>query len=1031
MPKLAIFLLTLVAAAQASPVHLRTNALESPLGIDTPHPTFSWQSDAPTPNWMQSAYEVLVATDVKNLHPSKADAWDSGRVSSSESVDIAYDGTAIKPKQRYVWQVLTWDDKGKQTTSAPTWFETGLMSAADWKAQWITRKDLVAEQELKAIRWIWLANSDAMHVPSATPAYFRYHLHLNAIPGAASLHVLARGQFTARVNGQVTGHHNEWGAFDREEIAFLLHPGDNEIEIDVISRRAGAPSDTSPSALAASIHITAANGTEERIVTNDKWEARSTSDGAWQNAQTVAPLSQHFGIGTDRQQAIPGPDRIATDAFLLRKDFSADSPIRSARLSITALGAYQAFINDKAVAPSTLLAPGWTDFHKRVLYQTYDVTSLVSPGANTLGVLLGGGWYSSPLTWSGFRYTPGSNLLRAQLDLTLANGTHQIIVTDPSWLTAPAPITFSEIYGGESYDARLAQHGWSMPGFDATRWTPAVTAAPPDSGMALTAQPDLLINTSITLHPIKLDAANAVHPTIYDMGQNMVGNVRIHVRGPRGTVVRLRYAERLNPDGSIYTENLRNADATDTYVLSGKGDETWTPAFTFHGFRYVELSYLGTTPATPPTLATIDGLVFNSLPASPAVRLTSSNETLNKMNELGAWGQRGNFISIPTDCPQRDERLGWMGDAGAFWRTGTYNFDIDAFTNKFMLDVTDAQTPAGAFTDVSPNILGPNPGAPGWGDAGIFIPYAAWLQYGDATVVERSWPAMERWMDFILTNNPDYVRRKALGNNYADWLAPDQNTPSTLIGTAYWALIAREMVEMATALHRTADAEKYQQQYDHITAAYRTAFVKEDGSVEGDTQTAYLATLFTGIAPSSLRANMVDRLVKNIEAHDNHLTTGFLGTPFLMFVLDENSRSDLAFKLLLSETYPSWGYMVKKGATTWWERWNGDTGDPSMNSYNHYAFGSVMAWVYRRAAGIDTDATGPGYHHLTISPHFDPALPQLHTEYDSAYGTIVSDWLESAHRFTITIPPNTTATVTLPKNKTEKIGSGTHAYTVE
>jgi alpha-L-rhamnosidase len=1031
MSKLAIFLLTLVAAAQASPVHLRTNALESPLGIDTPHPTFSWQSDATTPNWMQSAYEVLVATDVKNLYPSKADAWDSGRINSSESVDIAYNGTGIKPQQRYVWQVLTWDDKGKQTTSAPAWFETGLISAADWKAQWITRKDLVAEQELNAIRWIWLANSDAMHVPSATPAYFRYHLHLNAMPASASLHVLARGQFTARVNGQVTGHHNEWGAFDREEIAFLLHPGDNEIEIDVISHRAGGPSDTSPSALAASVHITAADGTEERIVTDDKWQARSSSDGAWQNAQTVAPLSQHFGIGTDRQQAIPGPDRIATDAFLLRKDFSADSPIRSARLSITALGAYQAFINDKAVAPITLLAPGWTDFHKRVLYQTYDVTSLVSRGANTLGVSLGGGWYSSPLTWSGFRYTPGSNLLRAQLEITLANGTHQIIVTDPSWLTAPAPITFSEIYGGESYDARLAQYGWSMPGFDATRWRPAVTAAPPDSGMAVTAQPDLLINTSITLHPIKLDAANAVHSTIYDMGQNMVGNVRIHVRGPRGTVVRLRYAERLNPDGSIYTENLRNADATDTYVLSGNGDETWTPAFTFHGFRYVELSYLGTTPATPPTLATIDGLVFNSLPASPAVRLTSSNETLNKMNELGAWGQRGNFVSIPTDCPQRDERLGWMGDAGAFWRTGTYNFDIDAFTHKFMLDVTDAQTPAGAFTDVSPNILGPNPGAPGWGDAGIFIPYAAWLQYGDATAVERSWLAMERWMDFILTNNPDYVRRKALGNNYADWLAPDQNTPSTLIGTAYWALIAREMVEMATALHRTADAEKYQQQYDHITAAYRTAFVKEDGSVEGDTQTAYLATLFTGIAQSSLRANMVDRLVKNIEAHDNHLTTGFLGTPFLMFVLDENSRSDLAFKLLLSETYPSWGYMVKKGATTWWERWNGDTGDPSMNSYNHYAFGSVMAWVYRRAAGIDTDATGPGYHHLTINPHFDPALPQLHTEYDSAYGTIFSDWLGSAHRYTITIPPNTTATVTLPNNKTEKIGSGTHVYTVE
>ncbi|MBB5064250.1 family 78 glycoside hydrolase catalytic domain [Granulicella mallensis] len=1031
MLKLVLSLFILVTCVKAEPVHLRTNALENPLGLDTPNPTFSWQSDAKTTNWTQSAYEVLVSTEAKNLRPGKADAWDSGRIKSSESVNIAYAGAGLKPQQRYVWTVRTWDNKGKETTSAPAWFETGLMSAADWKGQWITRKDPADEQELGSIRWIWLANSDPMHVLSATPAHFLYHLHLTDKPNAASLHVLARGQFVARVNGHVTGHHDEWGAFDREEMAFLLHPGDNEIEVDVISHQAGEPPRTAPSAFAASIHLTHEDGKEERIVTNDQWQARATPESAWQSAQTVGALSQSFGLGTDRQRAVPGPDRVATDASLLRKSFSVDSSIRTARLSITALGAYQAFINGKAVAPNSLLAPGWTDFHKRVLYQTYDVTSLLSHGANAIGVVLGGGWYSSPMTWSGFRYTPGPNLLRAQLDLTLANGTHQTIATDPSWLTASASITFSEIYGGESYDARLAQQGWSAPSFDAMRWTAAVAAAPPDSGMVLTAQPDLLVNTTITLHPRKLDPANDAHPTIYDMGQNMVGNIRIHVRGPRGTVVRLRYAERLNPDGSIYTENLRNADATDTYVLSGDGDETWTPAFTFHGFRYVEFSYVGTAPPTPPTLATIDGLVFNSLPAKPSVRLTSSSETLNKMNELGAWGQRGNFVSIPTDCPQRDERLGWMGDAGVFWRTGTYNFDIDAFTHKFMLDVTDAQTAAGAFTDVSPNILGPNPGAPGWGDAGVFIPYAAWLQYGDTTVVERSWPAMERWMDFILSNNPDYIRRKALGNNYADWLAPDQNTPRDLIGTAYWALIAREMAEMATALHRTADAEKYQQQYDRIAAAYRTAFVKEDGSVEGNTQTAYLATIFTGIAPPALRARMIDRLTKDIEAHGNHLTTGFLGTPFLLFVLDENDRSDLAFKLLLSDTYPSWGYMVKKGATTWWERWNGDTGDPGMNSYNHYAFGSVMAWVYRRAAGIDTDATGPGYHHLTIHPHFDPALPQLHTEYDSAYGTIISDWQESGHRFTITIPANTTATVTLPKGKTEEIGSGTHVYHVE
>ena len=1030
MSKLALILLTLAVTAQASPIHLRTNALVDPLGIDTPHPTFSWMSDAKTPNWLQSGYEILVATDAAHLLPGKTDAWDSGRIQSSASLDIPYAGAPLRARQRYLWKVIVWDNRDQHTNSLPASFETGLLTAADWKAQWITHTNPSDARELSAIRWIWLPNSDPLHVPSATPAQFRYRFHLDAKPQAASLHVLVRGDFTARVNGTIAGHHNEWGAFDREEIASLLHPGDNEVLLDVTAHRTDAPATTAPSAIAAAIRITRADGKQDRIVTNAEWQARSTPDGPWSAAQIAGPLSSPFGIGPDRQQTVPGPDRISTDASLLRKDFTVDSPIRTARLTLTALGAYQAFLNGKPVAPNTLLSPGWTDFHKRVLYQTYDVTPLLTHGANTLGVMLGGGWYSSPMTWIGYRSTPGPNLLRAQLDVTLANGQHQTITTDPSWLTSPAPITFSEIYGGESYDARLAQPGWSTPHFNAAHWSAATSATPPDSTMALTAQPDLPISTTLTLHPIGLNPANAAHPTIYDMGQNMVGNIRLHIRGPRGTVARLRYAERLNPDGSIYTTNLRNADATDTYALSGTGDETWTPAFTFHGFRYVELSFLGGQPSTPPTLSTLDGLVYNSLSEPPTVRLSSSSETLNKMNQLGAWGQRGNFVSIPTDCPQRDERLGWMGDAGAFWRTGTYNFNIDAFTHKFMLDVTDAQTPAGAFTDVSPNILGPTPGAPGWGDAGVFIPYAAWLQYGDLSVVQRSWPAMERWASFILTNNPDYVRRNALGNNYADWLAPDQHTPSTLIDTAYWALVTREMAEMATALDRPADARKYQQQYEAIADAYRAAFIKPDGNVEGNTQTAYLATLFTGIAPPTLRAAMVDRLVKDIQAHGNHLSTGFLGTPFLMFVLDENQHTDLAFKLLLSDTYPSWGYMVSKGATTWWERWNGDTGDPSMNSYNHYAFGSVMAWVYRHAAGIDTDATGPGFHHLTIHPHFDPALPALHVEYDSAYGTIISDWKQATHRFTITLPPNTTATVLLPNNKTETIGSGTHTYPI-
>jgi alpha-L-rhamnosidase len=1015
----------------ASPVHLETEHRTDPLGIDVASPRFAWQSDATAPNWMQQAYEIKVGSDEQAVRGGKGDVWDSGRIASPNSIDIAYRGPALRSRTRYFWTVRLWDNKGKPEESALAWFETGLLSASDWSAKWIRRDDPAAAHELSTVRWLWLPNADAQHVTPGTVAEFHYVLHLDEKPGRASLHVVSRGAYVASVNGKETGKHTEWSAFDWEEITPELRfgngaAGDNEILVRVVSPKRRDAAQTEPAAFAASIHVTDQNGTERGIVSDHDWSARSGDSGAWMPAQEVGPLDAAFSVGADRAKAIAGPDRIVTDASLLRKEFSVGGSIRSARLTVTALGAYCGYLNGQPIAPHTLLQPGFTDFRKRVLYQTYDVTSRLASGKNTIGFMLGGGWHGSPLTWSGNRFFAGPDLLRAQLDITFEDGHQEMIGTDDTWQTAAAPVLSSEIYGGEAYDARAEIPGWNEAGFVAQGWPHAVTATVSDN-MKITASPDAPITTINTLHPESLDPGNAAHPAVFDMGQNMVGNVRLHVRGPRGTVVRLRYAERLNPDGSIYTENLRNATVTDYYTLSGNGDESYAPSFTFHGFRYVEVSgHPGTL-----TKESIDGLVYNSLAEQPSMRFHSSSDLLNRMSELGLWGQRGNFFSIPTDCPQRDERLGWMGDAGVFWRTGTYNFDTASFTQKFMNDILDAQVANGSFTDVSPDLLKPEAGAPGWADAGILVPYAAWLQYGDTALLERSWPEMEHYMDYIERGNPEYLRRNQLGNNYGDWLAPDPHTPRDLIATAYWAIVARDMKEMAAALDRKANAEKYGALYQKIADAYRKAYVKDDGSVAGDTQTAYVATLYSGIAPENLRAAMTARLVKDIEAHGNHLTTGFLGTPFLMFVLDENGRADMAYKLLLQDTYPSWGYMVRKGATTWWERWNGDTGDPAMNSYNHYAFGSVMAWVFRRVAGIDTDSSGAGFHHLLISPHFDTTLPQVHAKYDSAYGTVTTDWNAATHKFTVTTPPNTTATIALPHAKSAQVGSGTHIYAVQ
>ena len=592
------------------------------------------------------------------------------------------------------------------------------------------------------------------------------------------------------------------------------------------------------------------------------------------------------------------------------------------------------------------------------------------------------------------------------------------------WKASPSAIRRSDLYGGEVYDARLEQLGWQQADFNDSSWKPATIADAPE--IAVSSQITDPARVVSTVRPKQITPLpNGTY--VFDMGQNMVGWVTLKVKGAAGSRVRLRFAEILNPDGTIYTANLRNADATDEYVLRGKGDETFAPHFTFHGFRYVEVTgYPGA-----PSLESIEGDVVSSVSGEPGGTLTTASDLVNRMWTIGIWGQRGNFLSIPTDCPQRDERLGWMGDAGVFWRTGTYNFDIAAFSQKFIQDIVDAQTRQGAFTNVSPNTLPSTgeategsaaweegmTGAPGWGDAGVIVPWTTWLQYGDKSVIEKNWDAMQRWMDFIQTRNPDFIRKNGVGPNFADWLAPDENTNKDLLATAYWALIARMMSQMAHAIGKESDAQRYNELLNNIRSAFQKTYITQDGQVGTGTQTSYVVALYTKMAPETLEPLLVDRLVKDIEQRGGHLSTGFLGTPFLLFTLADHGRADVAYRLLLNETYPSWGYMLSKGATTWWERWNGDTGDPSMNSYNHYAFGSVVAWVYRYVAGIDTTPDAPGFKEIVIHPHLDARMPSAQGEYESVYGKISSAWNAPANGpFTlrVTIPPNANATVFLP-----------------
>jgi len=415
----------------------------------------------------------------------------------------------------------------------------------------------------------------------------------------------------------------------------------------------------------------------------------------------------------DQRLGVPAP--LPQPAALLRHPFSISKKIQSARLYATALGSYQIFLNGERVSKD-IFTPDFTDYRKRVLYQVYDVTSSLTSGQNCIAAILGDGWYGSSLTWASARLFPAPNRLVAQLEIDYSDGSHETLGTDEYWKAAPSPILHSEIYAGEVYDARAELADWNKSEFNDTSWQSAV----------VTATPSILV-TSQNTAPVRITEniqAKTVTPFpngtyVFDMGQNMVGWATLKVSGAPGTVVRLRFAEILNPDGSIYRQNLRNADATDTYILRGGGEETFAPHFTFHGFRYVEVSGF----PGQPTTASLTGDVATSINGETTGRLTTSSALVNRMWSIGTWGQRGNFLSIPTDCPQRDERLGWMGDAGVFWRTGTYNYDIAAFSQKFMDDVVDAQTPGGAFTNVSPDLLSGEGsiGAPGWGDAGVII----------------------------------------------------------------------------------------------------------------------------------------------------------------------------------------------------------------------------------------------------------------------------------------------------------------------
>lgn len=712
----------------------------------------------------------------------------------------------------------------------------------------------------------------------------------------------------------------------------------------------------------------------------------------WDKDGTASPYSAivRFSLGLLSREEWTG--EWIGGANQLRTEFQLDGPAVRAKAYICGLGYYELRINGEKIGRN-VLDPAWTTYDKRALYVTYDVTRALRAGANAVGVMLGQGWFKS-------------RVLLLQIDIELAGGRKIRVVSDGNWKAVAGPIVGDSVYDGETYDARLETPGWDRPGFDDKGWTGAERVPGPKGRLSAQMMPPIQVMDTIV--PLKMTAPR---PGVYvfDMGQNFSGWARLRVSGPKGAEVRLRFAEMLYDTGLINQENLRSARAEDVYILKGEGEEIFEPRFTYHGFRYVQMTGF---PGVP-TAETLRGRVVHS-----SVRQTgsfaASNPVLNGLQRIITWGQKTNLHGIPTDCDQRDERMGWMGDAQGTAEEALMNFDMAAFYTNFIRDIRDVQDEKGTITDTVPHIWGSRPADPAWGTAYPLLCWYMYEYYGDRRILEEQFDGLKKYVEFLKSKAEGGLLKYSY---YGDWVAIDK-TPGALVSTFYYCYDARILAKAAKILGREADAAAYGRLSDEIKAAFHKEFFDpKTGNYGGGSQTANALALFLELAPDTARGPAWSNLFDNLAYKNNsHLTTGIIGTKYIMEVLTRFDNSDLAYDVAAQTTYPSWGYMIENGATTLWELWQKREG-PSMNSHNHPMFGSVGSWLYKALAGINPDPQGAGFAKIRIEPQPVRDLTYASGSVDTLRGRVLSSWrrIEKGLALEVIIPFGSEADVVIPK----------------
>ncbi|WP_258137335.1 alpha-L-rhamnosidase [Mucilaginibacter phenanthrenivorans] len=764
------------------------------------------------------------------------------------------------------------------------------------------------------------------------------------------------------------------------------------------------------------------------------WQVR-----VWNNKGQVTPWSQinSWKMGLLRSddwtahwiQSNDAQDTTGGASPMFRNDFMLTHKVKAAHLYISAHGLYEAQVNGKRIGDD-YFSPGFTSYNKRLQYQVYDITSSLQKGLNAFGVTLGDGWYRG-YTYDRKKNVYGKKLaLLFQLEVLYTDGKRQIFVSDKSWKVTYGAIRSSSFFDGEVYDARKEIPKWATPGFNDAGWQPVrVNDLIKDKLIAMAGPP---VKKEERFAPRQV-LTTPEGDRVVDFGQNLVGWVKFKLKGKAGDTIKLYHGEVLDQKGNFYNKNLRTAKQEITYVFKSDTAETYEPHFTFQGFRYVKITgYKGPIDSTN----VMAYALYSDMDQTG--KFSASNPLINQLQHNILWGQKGNFIDIPTDCPQRDERLGWTGDAQAFGRTATFNMDVAGFFTKWLKDLSADQIKGGAVPYVIPNVLDSTySAASGWSDVATIMPWNVYLAYGDKQVLRQQYESMKAWVTYIQQHTRNNLWDT--GNHFGDWLFYSgtdyeegaAHTDKNLIAQAFYAHSTQLLINAARILNKEDDVKKYVQLLINIKKAFMSEYVTPNGRMISGTQTSYVLALNFDLLPEDLRESAAKRLVQNIDSYDGHITTGFLGTPYICHVLSRFGFTDRAYDLLMNESYPSWLYPVKHGATTIWERWDGikpdgSFEDPAMNSFNHYAYGAIGDWMYRVIAGINTDETSPGFHRTIISPHPGGRLKNADGELETMYGKVKSAWSIADGNITvdITVPPNTSAQIILPLVGSDVMESG-------